>query len=222
MLLVDHLKSISRAQTAQQMLPLLLLLLVESFRRRENVEWQTQTTERYRIDMHTLQMLKQFRSVVGLYLPRQLMTLDTRCRSWIANELLNKQSAARLRLTSHLKKRLLAYRNQWSRSGTFIQLYSDEAQLALKLPQLISPTWRYQLVEIGLNRYGNVCKMGLLLPLDQFLAQAGNRKLFLLVGCDGGLKSLYTVQGEKHRARYRVKDTNIAPLHFGDLVARSV
>jgi len=50
-----------------------------------------------------------------------------------------------------------------------------------------------------------VCKVALLVPLDQLMHKRTHRKLFLLVGCDGGLKSMYVVNGLKKRNRYRFK-----------------
>jgi len=202
-------------------LPLLLPLLINSFAR-DAANWHLLTTERFRIDMHTLRMLDTLAGAPGLHLPKQLTTLETRCRRWIKNILLNRQSSARLRLTRHLRERLVTYRDRVARNGKFIELYDDEVQLALQLPERMKHDCQYELVEIGLNRYGNVCKLGLIVPLSPFVPQAEHRKLFLLVGCDGGLKSLYAVQGYKHRARYRVQDDTVQPLDIAQLVARSV
>jgi hypothetical protein len=121
-----------------------------------------------------------------------------------------------------VRQRLIAYRDRPARNGKFIELYANEVALALDLPNRVDSNWHYDLVEIGLNEHGNVCKLGLLLPLRQFLPHAADRKLFLLVGCDGGLKSLYTVQGSKQRHRYQVKDADVTPLNIAQLVARSV
>lgn len=202
-------------------LPLVLPLLITSFAR-DAANWHVVTTERFRIDMHTLRMLDTLARVPGLHLPQQLTSLETRSRRWIEDNLLNRQSNARLRLTRHLRERLLTYRDRVARNGQFIELYDDEVQLALHLPDRMKRDCHYELVEIGLNRYGNVCKLGLILPLRPFLPQSEHRKLFLLVGCDGGLKSLYTVQGCKYRTRYRVQDETVDPLDIAQLVARSV
>lgn len=127
--------------------------------------------------------------------------------------LFNRHSNAPLRITRHLLERAREYENKHSRCGTYIELFSEERQLIEQLQHRLCANSLYKIVEIGLNGDKNVCKIALLLPFSQWLDddKESKRKLFLLIGCDGGVKTFYTVPDRKWRYRYHM-DVGIAPL----------
>lgn len=175
-------------------------------------DWTRLTTERYRIDERTV-------DVIGSSCTEDCATVNTllpRVREWINTVLCNTRSRAPLRITKHLLERAKQYEGAPSRCGTYVELHGDERKLIEELTQTVKPSSKYKIVELGLNEDGNVCKIALLLPFDQWLHNGTERKLFLLIGCDGGLKTFYAVPNFKHRKQYRM-DEGIEPLSLEKL-----
>lgn len=173
-------------------------------------QWKHKTTERYRIDEHSLDILYNEQTNLKCHQAIQsatssLKTLLSRIELWVRNVLLKSDSEAPLRMTRHVMQRLDEYENRMSRCGRFVELYSDEKSILQRLPQHLSAQTDFKVVEVGLNAAEDVCKIALLVPLDQLMRKNTHRKLFLLVGCDGGVKSMYVVSGLKKRNRYRAK-----------------
>lgn len=190
--------------------------------RRDDPNWLLLTTERFRIDEHVLdELVSHDKAGKG---KNQISTLLTRCDKWIRQVLFNRRSNAPLRVTNHLLERAREYENKTSRCGTYIELYANERQIVENLENSISfdlhtQPIKYKIVEIGLNKYGNVCKLALLLPFAQWFVddeKEKERKLFLLVGCDGGLKTFYAVDGWKWRDSYQM-DSLISALSLPSL-----
>lgn len=199
------------------------ILQVNSIRK-DDPNWLLLTTERFRIDEHVLDALSSSQAVKekGKDI---VATLLTRCDTWIRQVLFNRRSAAPLRVTNHLLERAREYEGKLSRCGTFIELYANERHVIETLENSVSPgtalkrELQYKIVEIGLNKYGNVCKLALLLPFAQWFGddeREKNRKLFLLIGCDGGLKTFYAVDGLKWRDNYQM-DSLISALSVPSL-----
>ncbi len=183
-------------------------LAVSSFSKGSR-DWQAQTTERYRIDEHVIDQLTTNPDSVAT--TEACKTLLTRCNYWIKNTLFNPKSDAPLRITKHLLERANDYNGKLSRCKTFIELHENERKLIESLPNILCKSSVYKIVEIGLNAQGNICKIALLFPFNQWIAEEKERKLFLLVGCDGGLKTFYVVPNQKWRKTYQ-KDDSITSL----------
>lgn len=178
-------------------------------------QWRHKTTERYRIDEHSIDRLyavhgakvqpAALQAAAGNTTALSLESLLHRIESWVRFVLLNPRSNAPLRITRHVAERLNEYENRMSRCGKFVELYSDEKAILEQLPKHLNSSAQFKIVEVGLNASKDVCKIALLVPLDQLMRKKTKRKLFLLVGCDGGLKSMYVVDGFKKRSRYHAK-----------------
>lgn len=180
-------------------------------------QWLRATTEKYRIDKHVLDSLSAAASVTP-QISGPLATLRDRCDEWIKNTLFNSKSSAPLRITHHLLQRAREYEGKMSRCNRYVELYSNERQIIETLGDILNLQSIYEIVEIGLNEQRNVCKLALLLPFSQWIKgnYRDDRKLFLLVGCDGGLKTFYSVQGVKFRQHYQM-DSSITPLSLSQL-----
>lgn len=121
---------------------------------------------------------------------------------------------SRWRCTRHLTQRLHDYVNQTSRNNGYIELYPEEHTLLTSLS-----TWmpgalaarRYQLVQLGWNANAEVCKVGLVtcLPITR-------RWLFLCLGADLGLKTMYVTPTFKHRTKY-AEPLGVAQVQWEDL-----
>lgn len=169
---------------------------------KSHTAWKVLTTEIYRIDEHELKQLCNSKFLQD-------------CSSWITGVLFNSKSDAHLTLTTHLWLRTWQYKGTLSKCGNYIELYENETLLMQRLPDLLNYKSQYEVVEIGFNHKKQVCKLALLLPFSQWLTyeepKLETRKLFLLVGCDGGLKTFYSVPDIKWRRKYRM-DSTISPI----------
>lgn len=192
---------------------MLLPLHMNTIERRDR-NWSYLTTERYRIDEHTLDVITA-QSCTDESGP--LDTLLPRVRAWIGDVLCNRRSDAPLRITKHLLERAQQYENARSRCGRYVELLPEEHAIIERLTDALTSSSDYKIVEIGLNGRGNICKIALLLPFDQWLQNGTQRKLFLLIGCDGGLKTFYAVPDFKYRRQYQM-DEGIKALSLEQLV----
>jgi len=114
-----------------------------------------------------------------------------------------RQRASTLRVTRHLRERLTAYIGQRSRNGKYTELWPEEYQEILAVRNWMRPALRQgavQLVELGFNRFDQVCKVGLVVRLT-----TSRRYLFLCLGLDAGIKTAYVTPTFKYRPVYRAK-----------------
>lgn len=118
------------------------------------------------------------------------------------------------RCTRHLAQRLHGYVNQLSRNQRYVELYPEEFRLLTSLPTWMPQTLStrtYQLVQLGWNANAEVCKVGLVtcLPTTQ-------RWLFLCLGADLGVKTMYVTPTFKHRAQY-AEPVSVTQVQWDDL-----
>lgn len=116
--------------------------------------------------------------------------------------------------TRHLlEHRLKFYLFRRSRNGAYIELYPEEYAWLMDLPRHLGR--REVLVEsgvaeLGLNYLRQVCKVSLVVPLhtvagEIYRERRGDRYLFVCLGMDGGIKTLYVTNGFKERTTYKRK-----------------
>jgi hypothetical protein len=120
--------------------------------------------------------------------------------------------APRIRKTDHKIQRLLSYVNSLSRCGTYIEVLPEEAKhldnIAQWLPRkcrevdaLKKPLCR--VVELGFNSNREICKIAVTIDISTMSQKPpGSRVLFVCLGMDGGIKTMYVNEGFKHRAYY--------------------
>jgi hypothetical protein len=101
-----------------------------------------------------------------------------------------------IRITTHLRERLDGYVGQQSRCGRYTELYPSEHLHLLHLTLWLSGA-RSTVVEIGFNGDGELCKISLVTTLPS------KRTLFLCLGMDGGVKTVYVTPQYKYRNTYR-------------------
>lgn len=193
------------------MLPLAVLSIA-----RTDPDWRSLTTEVYRIDEKTLDSTRD-KTVHPFML---VCTLLQRVYAWIANFLCNKNCFACLKLTKHLIRRAKNYENAKSRCKNYIELLPEEREIIESITTKFVASSTYKIVELGLNSIGNVCKIALLVPFDQWLQNGTTRKLFMVVGCDGGIKTFYVVPDLKIRKNYQAKDQTVS-LSLSQLISES-
>jgi len=157
------------------------------------VEYHSCTHETYRVNYQTLDRLR--------------FTLPI-----IHNTVHNFLSQGSIRMTKHVSDRLKQYIGAISRCGTYTELYQDEwlhlQKITSWFPDLVK-TRQYKLVQVGWNSSGEICKLGLVMPLF-------NRCLFMCIGADYGIKTLYVTPSFKNRSKYR-EPPEVTVLDFNDL-----
>lgn len=195
----------------KQMLPLAVRSIARS-----DPNWRSLTTEVYRVDEKTLDRTRD----CTLQAFSLVYTLLQRVYTWIANVLCNRRCYARLKLTKHLMQRTANYENVKSRCKTYVELFPEERAIIESIVDKFVPSTSCKIVELGLNSLGNVCKIALLIPLDQWLNNGTKRKLFMVIGCDGGIKTFYVVPDLKIRDRYQAQD-QIKYLSLSELISGS-
>lgn len=176
------------------------------------------TTECYRLDRHQLDRIRN---------DSPLAWWTRRIHHWMHETLCGVDSPHRLRLTRHWRERCREYENVPSRDGTYVELLPHERHLLERLPEALHTSripggndkengraieWTAELVEVGLNADGDVCKVALVLPLASWFPEGGGRRLFLMIGVDGGAKSFYVIPRDKYREEYRSRDGDVAYL----------
>ena len=139
------------------------------------------TAEAARIDMHRI---TKPLSDVGLHFAKELG-----------------QKGGPYMRTHSIKNRLNSYVNKLSRDKTYIEVLPTEVdELRHKLPTLMTHD-DLQLVEVGLNRQQEICKMAYTTTLS-----SSGRVVFLCIGMDGGLKTFYVTPTFKYRDMYTYSD----------------
>ena len=120
-----------------------------------------------------------------------------------------------LNYTRHAQRRLESYVDQWSDRPWFdgehyVEMYTSEYEF-LKKPSNLEPLLPHaKRVEIGINKYGKVCKISYVLDLSAHCPQiykkmppnTKSRWLFICVGVDGFIKTINITPGEKERSSY--------------------
>lgn len=133
---------------------------------------------------------------------REVARVDHRTLQGVPHEKLYElrkwEKTITLRKTHHLvEQRLKPYVNKVSRSKAYVEVTPEEyawVQQARFEPPICDGT--AQLVEVGFNSDRRVCKAGYVLKMPS------GRHLFLCVGMDGGIKTLYVTPHFKDRAHY--------------------
>ena len=147
----------------------------------KSTKYKYLTGEKSRIDMHHLSdSLIDF----GLKFARRL----------------GKEGGPYMR-THSIRNRLVNYINKPSKNGKYIEVLPCEVDELKDLPQLIQhPDLR--LVEVGLNRQREICKVAYTTKLH-----SSGRTVFLCIGAgDGGLKTFYVTPDFKYRTTYQYSD----------------
>lgn len=106
--------------------------------------------------------------------------------------------------THSIRNRLKQYINKPSRDRTYVEVLPTEVdELRNQLSTLMTHD-DLRLVEVGLNRQEEICKMA----FTTTLASSG-RVVFLCIGMDGGLKTFYVTPKFKYRENYTYSDTTM-------------
>ena len=109
-------------------------------------------------------------------------------------------------LTYHLKKRLESYIYQKSRHGTYIELLPNEFDYICNIQYWFNNNEK--LVQIGWNDTKQICKLGF---THMFPKHISNRVLFLCIGTDGGVNTVYVTPQFKHR--YSCNELKLKDVH---------
>ena len=144
-----------------------------------DVDYIYKTTEKYRVDMHTLQ---------------QLPDLLRLTQSW--TEMAFKTGIQIRR--NHFLQRLHLYLDKQSRNASYVELLPQEYTILQQLDVWLKkhkPPFR--VVEVGLNAAYDICKVAVVLLLPET-----QRHLFLCIGADRGLKTMYVTPEFKFRQNY--------------------
>jgi hypothetical protein len=165
--------------------------------------YQQDTQECSRINYQTLQDWDYF-----------VRDQDTKCHFGHAIDTFFPRLVPKLRITRHLQERLRGYVDCLSKNGDYYELLPTEYEYLQNLRDRIAEQNLY-LVQIGFNQRSEICKIAW---VTQFPAYVSNRWLFLCVGTDGGVKTLYVTPEYKHRKRYQ-ESGNIHTWEFPDLQA---
>lgn len=113
----------------------------------------------------------------------------------------------KLCMTKHLRDRLSRYINRPSLCGTYLELYPREFGWLLSLPRWLQSGLPFEIVEIGFNQEREICKVALVINVahleSRFLGRSlTSRVLFVCIGTDGGIKTLYISPSFKNRSQY--------------------
>ena len=165
--------------------------------------YQIDTQECSRINYDTLQSWDKFQQ-----------TMDVQYHFAAAVDRFFCRLVPKLRITRHLQDRLRGYVNCLSRCGTYFELLPQEYDYLQNLRQTLLSQKLY-LVQVGFNCRLEICKLAW---VTQFPENVSGRWLFLCVGTDGGIKTLYVTPEYKHRKKYQ-EFGNIRTWEFSDLQA---
>ena len=103
--------------------------------------------------------------------------------------------------THSIRNRFVNYINKPSRNGKYIEVLPCEVDELKNLPQLMQHQ-DLRLVEVGLNRQQEICKVAYTTKLN-----SSGRTVFLCIGAgDGGLKTFYVTPEFKYRTTYHYSD----------------
>ena len=104
----------------------------------------------------------------------------------------------------HWMDRLNGYLNKPSRGGDYLELVDAEFRVLQHFNAWLTEAKPgVQVVEVGWNAAGGVCKVSVVLQLPDT-----KRFMFLCVGADSGVKTFYVTPEYKYRAQYRVRDAH--------------
>lgn len=112
--------------------------------------------------------------------------------------LVRKEIIPKIRITQHLQTRLDNYLNKKSRDGSYIELYADERKHLMDMPRWLEKQ-PFQVVEVGFNSDKEICKVALTTRFYEY----GRRTVFLCLGMDGGIKTVYVTPRFKYRGYYQ-------------------
>lgn len=117
-----------------------------------------------------------------------------------------------LKFTKHATQRLMSYVGKVSEKPwngeEYIELYSQEFDFLKKVSNMQSLLKHCKRVELGLNRFGKVCKVSYVLDLTEHCPQLysnqghESRWLFFCVGVDGSIKTINITPDEKKKEQY--------------------
>jgi len=103
-----------------------------------------------------------------------------------------------LTMTKHLNERLDQYVNRPTRNGKSVELFPEEREqlrtLTTWLPK--TPDGHLNITELGFNEDGEICKIALTTYLRS------RRVLFMCLGMNAGIKTIYVTDKFKHRITY--------------------
>ena len=151
----------------------------------QDLKYQEKTTEVFRIDY-------------------SLITKLPKCCFESINEW---QKKLQIKPTKHwIKDRLQQYVDKPSKNKKYIEITKKEYEwlLQVSLKKFIE-SGQSQLVEIGWNKYNEICKVAYVLEITNLLLSpiTTPRFLFFCLGIDGGLKTAYITPFFKYKKKYR-------------------
>lgn len=117
-----------------------------------------------------------------------------------------------LKLTKHATQRLTTYMGKVSdkpwNGEEYIELYPQEFDFLKKVTNIQLLLKHAKRIELGLNRFGKVCKVSYVLDLMEHhphlysKQQHESRWLFFCVGVDGSIKTINITPEEKKKEQY--------------------
>lgn len=117
-----------------------------------------------------------------------------------------------LRFTKHAMQRIIKYVGKISEKPwngeDYIELYPQEFDFLRKVTNMQALLEHSKRVELGLNRFGKVCKVSYVLDLKTYSPHlysnqaCGSRWLFFCVGIDGSIKTINITPEEKKKDLY--------------------
>lgn len=137
------------------------------------------TREVYRADMNTLSQVPRHYFMHLFRWENEVQVRDDR-QHWV-------------------QQRLPKYLNKPSRCGKYIELLPIEHEWLQKvsLTAIMRDRERTQLVEVGWNRDGKICKVAYVHKIE-----CSGRYFFMCMGMDGGLKTAYITPQPKAKPAY--------------------
>ena len=153
-------------------------------------DWTNKISEVYRIDRRLLSKLPNH----------------------VFSEIKEWENKINLKYTAHAIKRMKEYvgklsERPWDDGKHYIEFYNKEEKYLVNSKNLQNHFHQSKMVEIGLNRFGKVCKVSYILPLHEFVPLLygdiqQSRYLFFCVCVDGYIKTINITPNEKKRGHY--------------------
>jgi hypothetical protein len=153
-------------------------------------DWTNKITEVFRIDRRLISQLP--------------VHIFSEIKEW--------ESKINLNYTYHAIKRMKEYIGRvsdrpWDDGKHYIEFYHQEGKYLENPINLQQHFCKSKIVEIGLNRFGKVCKVSYVLPLHEVVPllyekNSQSRCLFFCVCIDGYIKTINITPNEKKRRHY--------------------